>query len=423
MDKTKTFSKTSKQVEAINVLAGDYRHVMLYGGGRSGKTFIILYAMVIRACKTKSRHIVLRQAFNHVKTSIWLDTLPKVLRVCFPTLEVEWNHSDHYIKFTNGSELWVGGLDDKERAEKILGKEYSTMFFNECSQIPYESITTAATRLAQKNTLKNRFYYDENPPSKKHWSYWLFIKQINPKSDSDVPRRRYTSLLMNPRDNLENIDPSYITDILEDLPEKERLRFLEGKFVDTDEGLVYYSFNRENNVIEFEIPDIPRHIGEDFNVDPGAAVIAVWDRGVLKIFDEVFLRNSDTYKVADEMIRRGYFGSTVIPDSTGKNRRTAGKSDHVILKEKGFKVIYSFNPAVKDRVNNINRLFEQKKIWVHPRCTKLIADLDRVTWKVGSNDIDKTSDPMLSHLSDALGYLAWKLNPIRRSENLKIRAY
>jgi hypothetical protein len=33
-----------------------------------------------------------------------------------------------------GSELWFGGLDDKQRVEKILGNEYiQTSSFNECS--------------------------------------------------------------------------------------------------------------------------------------------------------------------------------------------------------------------------------------------------------------------------------------------------
>ena len=44
------FKKTSKQVEAINLMnAND--HTMLFGGSRSGKTFIILRQIVIRAIK------------------------------------------------------------------------------------------------------------------------------------------------------------------------------------------------------------------------------------------------------------------------------------------------------------------------------------------------------------------------------------
>ena len=52
---------------------------MLFGGSRSGKTFIIIFAIFVRACKERSRHVILRQHFNHVKVSIWLDTMVKVL--------------------------------------------------------------------------------------------------------------------------------------------------------------------------------------------------------------------------------------------------------------------------------------------------------------------------------------------------------
>lgn len=407
-----SFKKTTRQVDAIDFLCEKARHCMLYGGGRSGKTFILCYALIIRALKTKSRHVILRLKFNHVKTSIWLDTLPKVLKLCFKELPVKWHGSDFYISLPNGSQIWIAGLDDKDRTEKILGTEFSTLYFNECSQIPYDSITKALTRLAEKNSLTKKAYYDENPPSKKHWSYWLFVKHINPISDEPISPSNYRCFLMNPTDNSENIDPSYIEEILQDLPEKERKRFLLGEFIDADDGLVYYSFNREDNVESFDEPFYQKWIGQDFNVDPGAAVIGFVERGKLFICNEVFMRNSDTYKVSDELIRMGYIGSDIVPDSTGKARRTSGTSDHAILKDKGFKVHYSPNPAVRDRVNNLNRLFEQGKIVIHPRCKKLITDLDRVTWD--KSDIDKKIDPMLTHISDALGYLAWKLYPIRR---------
>ena len=135
---------------------------MLYGGSRSGKTFILIYALIVRACKTKSRHAILRLKFNAVKKSVWLDTLPKVLSLCFPGLNVKWNSQDYYLKFSNGSELWVGGLDNEKQMEKILGNEYTTMYFNESSQLPFTGIEMGLTRLAEKNSLVNKAYYDVN---------------------------------------------------------------------------------------------------------------------------------------------------------------------------------------------------------------------------------------------------------------------
>lgn len=147
------FVKTDKQKQASRIIASNAKNVMLYGGSRSGKTFMLIYALIVRAIKTKSRHVILRQNFNHVKRSIWLDTFPKVLSLSFPFLKPHPHRSDYYYKLANGSEIWIGGMDDQKSVEKILGNEYSTIYFNECSQLDYSSIQIAKTRLAEKNDL------------------------------------------------------------------------------------------------------------------------------------------------------------------------------------------------------------------------------------------------------------------------------
>jgi PBSX family phage terminase large subunit len=408
---SKSFRQTEKQIEASKTLAGPETHCMLFGGSRSGKTFKLIRSIIIRASKVKSRHVVLRLKFNHVKTSIWLDTLPKVLNICFPHLPVNFNKSDYYITLPSGSEVWFAGLDDAARVEKILGKEYSTLYFNECSQIPYKSVVTALTRLAEKNSLKKKAYYDMNPPSKKHWSYWLFIKGLDPTENIPLDKNDYSSFLMNPEDNLENIDENYLK-MLEKLPEKERRRFMLGEFVEDSDGLVYYSFDRDMHVGQTQEYYGTRFIGMDFNVQPMTAIVCQMIDGIMHVQDEFFLENSDTYKMSKEILKHDkYKGARVIPDSTGRNRKTSGKSDFIILEDYGFTIESTRNPIVFDRTNNINRLFTSNKIIINPRCKKLINDLERVTWKDGG--IDKRTDPMLSHVSDSLGYAAWKLMPIQ----------
>jgi PBSX family phage terminase large subunit len=418
---TQIFKKTKIQDKAVRLLSGSHRHIMLYGGSRSGKTLILVRSIVIRACKEKSRHIILRDKFNHAKTSIWMDTLPKVLSICFPQLKVSWSKTDFYINFPNGSEIWIAGLDDAERVEKILGKEYTTIYFNECSQISYSSIQVALTRLAEKNGLTKKVYYDENPPTKRHWSYWLFIKGIDPEENNAIDNSSYASMLMNPKDNLENIDQDYITEILSKMPENQRKRFELGEFQDDSDGAVYYSFDREKNV---KIVDDSFHqgqvaVGMDFNVNPMTAVVGYYINKKFYIVDEIYMENSDTYKMSQELQRRGFKGATIYPDSTGSNRKTSGRSDHEILRQDGFRIQSTRNPIVFDRVNNINRLLFEQKIVIDPRCRKLIADLEKVSWK--NNEIDKKSDSSLTHISDALGYWCWNvdnitLRPLNRIE-------
>lgn len=121
-----SFELTKKQVEANVLLGSPAAHTMLYGGSRSGKTFVIVRAILTRGLAYKSRHAVLRYRFNHLKGSVIYDTLPKVMGLCFPGVadHCHMDKSDWFYSLPNGSEIWFGGLDDKERTEKILGQEY-----------------------------------------------------------------------------------------------------------------------------------------------------------------------------------------------------------------------------------------------------------------------------------------------------------
>lgn len=346
-----------------------------------------------------------------------MDTLPKVMTICFPHLSYRVNKSDLIVYLSNGSEIHLAGMDNGKAVEKILGTEFSTIYFNEASEMEYSPTQLVLSRLAEKTPLAKRVWYDFNPPNKTHWSYWLFMKRLNPIDEEPLLNaEQYDYLLMNPGDNLDNIDPEYIR-LLESMPEAERKRFLLGQYSDESDGQVYYAFDREVHVCDkIKKGNGQIYIGMDFNVEPMTAILAQVVNNEYHIFDEVFLNNSDTFKMVNELKNRGYYG-TVIPDSTGKNRKTSGKSDHLILKEAGYQIPPVRNPFVTDRVNNVNRLFTANKIKINPRCKKLINDLEKVAWK--NNQLDQKTNPSLTHISDALGYFLWWASPLKPQTTTK----
>lgn len=235
------FVLTTKQVEAVKMLGGAHKYLMLVGGSRSGKTFKLVRAVVIRALKgADSRHVIFRLRFNALRASIWLDTLPKVMRLCFPGVTMKQNRQDGYVSFSNGSEIWFCGLDDAARVEKVLGLEFITVYFNECSQIPYASVLIGLTRLAQKvDGLVARAYFDLNPIGTGHWTYLLFVKKVDPISKQPLKQaNQYAYMYMNPADNRANVDDGYI-ETLEAMPEKQRRRFLDGRYVAEVDGALW----------------------------------------------------------------------------------------------------------------------------------------------------------------------------------------
>lgn len=244
---------TPKQREANRLLASDASNIMLRGGSRSGKTFLLCRAIVQRAINAPgSRHAIFRLRFNHAKTSIWSDTLPKVIKLCFPALRVRFDKTDFYVELPNGSQIWIGGLDDKERVEKILGAEYATLYFNESSQIPWASIETAMSRLAQnvelapeiakatgRTHLALKAYFDCNPPSKLHWSFQLFRSKLKPGTKEVLANPDdYVEMRINPDDNRDNLPPKYF-EILDSMSAARRLRFKDGEWASEVNGALW----------------------------------------------------------------------------------------------------------------------------------------------------------------------------------------
>jgi len=243
------FALTAKQEEARDLFASSATNILLYGGARSAKTFAILRNIVNRALMAPgSRHAVLRHRFSHVKSSVVLDTFPKMMNLCFPGCQYVLNKSDWYVTLPNKSEVWFGGLDDKERTEKILGNEYVTIFLNECSQISREAFLIVQTRLAQKchymrdgqrREMRLKMLLDENPPLRGHWTYVLFIDKKDPETKRPLKEPHdYAHLQMNPADNAANLPAAYLR-MLEGMPKRQRDRFYLGMFGSAAEGALW----------------------------------------------------------------------------------------------------------------------------------------------------------------------------------------
>lgn len=273
------FRLSEKQRSALAILKGPATHCLLYGGSRSGKTFLLTRAIIIRALAAPgSRHAILRFRFSHCRASMMMDTFPKVLDLCFPGCRLKTNQTDSYAQFSNGSQVWFGGLDDKDRVEKILGNEYATIYLNECSQIPYPSRLTAVTRLAQrvdheiggaKRPLRLKMFYDCNPPTRSHWTYQLWVKGVDPlERAKPINRVDFACAAINPIDNLENLPDSYL-DTLKGLPARLRLRFLEGQFSDDTAGMLWTAEGIEGfRVLDSKLPDMQRKV---VGVDPSGS--------------------------------------------------------------------------------------------------------------------------------------------------------
>lgn len=298
------FKFNDKQLEAQRTIftLATAMWIMLFGGSRSGKTFLIVRNIVMRALLApKSRHLIARFRFNHVKASIVFDTFPKVMALCFPQVKYHISKSDWFATLPNGSEIWFAGLDDKERTEKILGLEFATVFLNECSQLSWAAVQTVITRLAQlvdmvvdgvnKGPLKLRAYFDCNPPGKGHWTFLLFKRKLNPETkENQANAERYAVFQINPVDNAENLSSEYLQ-LLDGLSARMQRRFKQGEFSDENPNALFDEAIIDRwRVTDGELPQLIRVVvavdpsgsGDDDNADNdeiGIAVVALGSDG------------------------------------------------------------------------------------------------------------------------------------------------
>lgn len=334
--KKATLVWTADQEKALELLQGAAHHVMLYGGSRSGKSLLLVAAIVHRALKAPgSRHVIFRHRFNHCVSSIGMDTLPTVMAKRFPDIPYKIDRTRWVATFRGGSELWLAGLDDKERTEKILGQEYATLFFNECSQISYEAVLMARTRLAQKAPpLVNRAYYDINPAGSRHWTSLLFISKKDPGSRPiGAPLANpdnFSAMQMNPSGNRENLPPEYMVE-LDNMPDRQRRRFRDGlPTAELDNALWRSEFFRP-------VASDPVKLAEECD----RVVVAVDPSGVGGAEDE----RSDMVGIVVAGRRRGEKRYVVLADRTmrGSVQQWAGTVCHTFRAFKANSVVAETN--------------------------------------------------------------------------------
>jgi hypothetical protein len=165
-------------------------------------------------------------------------------------------------------------------------------------------------------------------------------------------------------------------------------------------------------------PQLPASVFFDFNINPATAGIGQvhGDRPV--VYREVRIRHAGgeatraSAKRVQELLREaGHIGPVrIYGDATGKSAKTTGPADHAVLREMFPQAVWcirSTNPHEKDRVSAVNSVCESMtgahRLLIDPSNRGLIADLEQVIF-ADNGELDKKSNPDLTHLSDGLGY-------------------
>ena len=390
------FKPTAIQRNALSLLKSGAKHILLFGGSRSGKTTVLVMAIIYRALRfAGSRHLICRYRAKDARSSVLRETLIPWLDNTIGKGGYKYLAHESMITLFNGSEIWIGGLGDKEQADKILGHEYNTIYFNEISQLSYAAVTTAYSRLAMRiEGCRNLFFYDCNPGSPLHWAYKIFVlKKTFLSGDPLEKPELYQSMLLNPKDNCENLPEDYISDILDTLPEKQKARFRDGQWVKA-EGVIYDRFDESMIVKVSELPErFDRYAaGQDFGLNITFVKIG-WLGDVIFVLADYGAFNMTTQSFNEELGARGLFEC---PDSMGLPVYCDPAGGERLQEITGS---VKANNSVDSGIDFINAKIERRQFYVCENCTGVLSEI----WdycRDESGQIVKVND----HYMDALRY-------------------
>lgn len=222
---------------------------------------------------------------------------------------------------------------------------------------------------------------------------------------------------------------SEIAQLRRELSEKDFQEQVGGLWQDAG-GKCYYAFSYDNvdDAVEYDKNKMI-YVGSDFNVDPMAWVLAHKTPRGFHVFDEIWLRNTNTEQTLNTLWERygeHRSGWLFTGDASGKQRKTSASStDYAqIANDKRFKARVRYNdsnPGVRDRVASVNALCRNSEglseLLINPRCSHLVEDLKKRALDEWGCPAPATPGQAhdSGHATDALGYLVWEYYPVKRA--------
>jgi len=368
------------------ILNDKTRYKILSCGRRFGKSFFSVLFLLNKPLEANERRWIVFPTYRQAKMVSW-----NLLKSIFANKQATINETELSITLDNGAKIELKGADKPDSLRgvsttMVVMDEYAFMKENVWGEIIQPTLAES----------RGEALFVGTPSGLNHF-YDLFVK--GQSDNSDYKSWQFTTL------DGGFISEEEVENAKKNLDKRTFQQEYEASFL-TAANRCAYNFSRDIHCRVME--KSPRMFwGIDFGVASYMTAILMCENtaGEVYVFDEIGLQNSNTFELAKLMQLKGR-GLPVYPDPAGKARTSnSTKSDHKILQEAGFTVIAKkANPTQKDRMNALNRMLEdatgKHKLFINPKCTKTIRDLELCTLENGQMLKTET----LSHFLDGLMY-------------------
>ena len=368
------------------ILNDKTRYKILSCGRRFGKSFFSVLFLLNKPLEANERRWIVFPTYRQAKMVSW-----NLLKSIFANKQATINETELSITLDNGAKIELKGADKPDSLRgvsttMVVMDEYAFMKENVWGEIIQPTLAES----------RGEALFVGTPSGLNHF-YDLFVK--GQSDNGDYKSWQFTTLEGG------FISADEVENAKKNLDKRTFQQEYEASFL-TAANRCAYNFSRDIHCRVME--KSPRMFwGIDFGVASYMTAILMCENtaGEVYVFDEIGLQNSNTFELAKLMQLKGR-GLPVYPDPAGKARTSnSTKSDHKILQEAGFTVIAKkANPTQKDRMNALNRMLEdatgKHKLFINPKCTKTIRDLELCTLENGQMLKTET----LSHFLDGLMY-------------------
>lgn len=363
------------------------RYEVYYGRAGSRKSVFICQKLLVKACASKRKTLVVRKFGTTLKDSVFqlfVDTLKKwkLYEYC------KINLTNFTITLPNESTFLFKGLDDSEKIKSIT--DITDIWCEEGTELTLDEFTQLDLRL-RANVDGLQMFISFNPVSKQNWVFKRWFSEGSTRKNTMVLHTTY-------KDN-KFLPVEYVNSLLEQQktnPTYYKIYALR-EFCTLDK-LVYYNWKVEN----FDHTQIKGKllVGLDFGYtnDPTALVASVMTDKKIYIFKEWVDTNKTNPQIAQVIKSLGFQKSTIICDS-------AEPKSIQELRQNGVYAARESTKGPDSIIHGIQRLWEYEII-VHPSCTETITEFENYSWqkdKTTGEYINKPID-MFNHCMDALRY-------------------
>ena len=365
-----------------------HRYEVYYGGAGSGKSVFVCQKLIVKACKSKRKILVIRKYGTTLKDSVF-QLITDILKKWQLYKYCKVNLSTYTITLPNESVFLFKGLDDSEKIKSIT--DITDIFCEECTELSEEEYTQLDLRL-RANAGDLQLIVAFNPISKANWVYkkWFAEKR-------DYPN---TMILQTTYKHNKFLPPEYVAS----LEDKARTNYTYykiyalGEFATLDK-LVFTNWRKE----EFDYTKIKGEllVGLDFGfiTDISALVASILQEDEKKIY--IFKCWGDTGKTNEELANiiksLGFSKSVIIADS-------AEQKSIQELRRCGISRIRASVKGPDSIIHGIQKL-QNYEIIVHPSCEGIITEFENYSWQKDKNGeyINKPIDSF-NHYCDSLRY-------------------